>query len=156
MSLGPSTSGFGFVLCKAFFQQLADERADVHSGGSRRASSSGSNSLADEDGGGLSSGDFHLLSARISTSFPGTLAQLQLYVMHPDGSGVRQLTLGSDGLSSLHPTWSPDSDQLLFLRGTSNSGDANIWSINGDGSHLYQVTHKPGGYGTGLALAWLP
>jgi WD40 repeat protein len=80
----------------------------------------------------------------------------QLYLMHPDGSGVRQLTAGNDGLSSLHPTWSPDSDQLLFLRGTSNSGDANIWSINVDGSHLYQVTHKPGGYGTGLALAWLP
>src|SRR5881396_1893844 len=58
MSLGPSTSGFGFVLCKAFFQQLAAERADVHSGDSRRASSSGSNSLADEDGGSLSSGGF--------------------------------------------------------------------------------------------------
>jgi WD40 repeat protein len=80
----------------------------------------------------------------------------QLYLMHPDGSGVRQLTSGSDGLSSLHPTWSPDSGQLLFLRGASNSGDANIWSINTDGSHLYQVTHKLGGYGTGLALAWLP
>ena len=80
----------------------------------------------------------------------------QLYLMHPDGSGVRQLTSGSDGLSSLHPTWSPESDQLLFLRGTGNSGNANIWSINVDGSHLYQVTHRPGGYGTGLALAWLP
>ena len=80
----------------------------------------------------------------------------QLYLMHPNGSGVRQLTSGSDGLSSLHPTWSPDSDQLLFLRGTSNSGNANIWSINVHGSRLYQVTHKSAGYGTGLALAWLP
>jgi hypothetical protein len=79
----------------------------------------------------------------------------QLYMMHPNGSGVRQLTSGSDGLSSLHPTWSPDSDQLLFLRGTSNSGNANIWSIDVDGSRLYQVTHKSAGYGTGLALAWL-
>ena len=80
----------------------------------------------------------------------------QLYLMHSDGSAVRQLTSGSDGLSSLHPTWSPESNQLLFLRGTSNSGNANIWSINVDGSHLYQVTNKPAGYGTGLALAWLP
>jgi Tol biopolymer transport system component len=80
----------------------------------------------------------------------------QPYLMHPDGSGVRQLTNVSDGLSSLHPTWSPDSSQLLFLRGTGNSGDATIWSINADGSHLYQVTHKPGRYGTDLALAWLP
>jgi Tol biopolymer transport system component len=80
----------------------------------------------------------------------------QLYLMHPDGSGIRQLTSGSDDLSSLHPTWSPDSNQLLFLRGTSNAGDANIWSTNVDGSHLYQVTHEPAGYGTGEALAWLP
>ncbi|MEP6759572.1 MAG: hypothetical protein ABJB55_10290 [Actinomycetota bacterium] len=80
----------------------------------------------------------------------------QLYLMRPDGSAVRQLTSGSDGLSSLHPTWSPDSDQLMFLRGASNSGNANIWSINVDGSHLYQVTHKLAEYGTGLALAWLP
>jgi WD40 repeat protein len=80
----------------------------------------------------------------------------ELYLMHPDGSGVRLLTPDSDGLSSLHPTWSPDSHQLLFLRGTSNSGDADIWSVNVDGSHMYQVTHNPGGYGTGLTLAWLP
>jgi WD40 repeat protein len=80
----------------------------------------------------------------------------QLYLMHPDGSGIRQLTSGSDGLSSLHPTWSPDSNQLVFLRGTDNAGDANIWSINLDGSHLYQVTHEPASYGTGEALAWLP
>jgi Tol biopolymer transport system component len=86
----------------------------------------------------------------------GTGGLFQLYLMHPNGSGVRQLTSGSDGRSSLHPTWSPDSDQLLFLRGTSNSGNANIWSINVHGSRLYQVTHQSAGYGTGLALAWLP
>jgi hypothetical protein len=81
----------------------------------------------------------------------------ELYLMHPDGSGVRQLTSGTGGLFSLHPTWSPDSSQLVFLRGTSNVvkfGD--IWSINTDGSHLYQVTHHPAEYGTGEGLAWLP
>ncbi len=80
----------------------------------------------------------------------------ELYLMHPDGSGVRQLTSGTDGLLSLHPTWSPDSGQLLFLRGTSNMSLTDIWSINVDGSHLYQVTHEPARYGTGEALAWLP
>jgi hypothetical protein len=67
MSVGASTSGFGFVLCKACFQQLADERADVHPGGSHRPSSSGSNSLADEDGDvHLRQGDFLIIaSARI-------------------------------------------------------------------------------------------
>ena len=80
----------------------------------------------------------------------------ELYLMHPNGSGVRQLTSGSDDRSSLHPTWSPDGDQLLFLRGRSNSGNTNIWSIDVDGSRLYQVTHMSAGYGTGQALAWLP
>lgn len=91
-----------------------------------------------------------------SMATKATGGQLQLYLMHPNGSEVRQLTSGSDGLSSLHPTWSPDSDQLLFLRGTSNSGNADVWSINVDGSQSYQVTHNPAGYGTGQALAWLP
>jgi Tol biopolymer transport system component len=91
-----------------------------------------------------------------SMATKATDGQFQLYLMHPNGSEGRRLTSGSDGLSSLHPTWSPDSDQLLFLRGTSNSGNADIWSINVDGSQPYQVTHKPAGYGTGQALAWLP
>jgi WD40 repeat protein len=80
----------------------------------------------------------------------------ELYLIHPEGTGVRQLTSGSDGLFSLHPTWSPASGQLLFLRGTSNVNRTDLWSINLDGSHLYQVTHEPAGYGTGEALAWLP
>jgi Tol biopolymer transport system component len=91
-----------------------------------------------------------------SMATKATSGLFQLYLMHPNGSDVRQLTSGSDGLASLHPTWSPDSDQLLFLRGTSNSGNANIWSIDVDGTRLYQVTHRSAGYGTGLALAWLP
>jgi Tol biopolymer transport system component len=77
----------------------------------------------------------------------------ELYLMHLDGSGVRQLTLGSDGLSAMPWAWSPDSGQLLFVRGTSNFGDVNIWSINVDGSQLYQITHQPAGY---LSPAWLP
>ena len=81
----------------------------------------------------------------------------ELYLMHPDGSGVRQLTPATGGLFSLHPTWSPDSSQLLFLRGsTSNVDLTDIWSINVDGSQLYQVTHQPAGYGTDQAPAWLP
>jgi Tol biopolymer transport system component len=91
-----------------------------------------------------------------SMASKATGGRFQLYLMRPDGSGVRQLTSGTDGLFSLHPTWSPDSSQLLFLRGTSNVNLTDIWSINLDGSHLYQVTHQPAGYGTGEALAWLP
>jgi WD40-like Beta Propeller Repeat len=92
-----------------------------------------------------------------SMASKATQGLFELYLMHPDGSGVRQLTSGAHGLFSLHPTWSPDSDQLLFLRGSSDMNLTDIWSINVDGSHLYQVTHQPAGYGSGgEALAWLP
>jgi Tol biopolymer transport system component len=91
-----------------------------------------------------------------SMASKATGGRFQLYLMHPDGSGVRQLTSGTDGLFSLHPTWSPDSSQLVFHRGTTNVKLADIWSINLDGSHLYQVTHQPAEYGSGGGLAWLP
>lgn len=91
-----------------------------------------------------------------SMASKATSGQFELYLMHPDGSGVRQLTSAARGLFSLHPTWSPDSSQLLFLRGTSDPNLTNIWSINADGSQPYQVTHEPANYGTGQALAWLP
>jgi Tol biopolymer transport system component len=71
---------------------------------------------------------------------------LQVFLMHPDGSGVVRLTSARDGLFSLGPRWSPDSSQLLFARG--ESGDENVtdlWSVDVDGSNLYQVTHEPAG-----------
>jgi len=82
-----------------------------------------------------------------------TIGLHELFVMHPDGSGIRQLTSGSDGLFALQPTWSPDSDQILILRGTDDPHLTDIWSVNMDGSHLFQVTHAPSHY---RALAWLP
>ena len=66
----------------------------------------------------------------------------ELYLMHPDGSEVRQLTSGTDGFFSLRPSWSPDGNQLVFVRGTSDVHVTNVWSINVDGSHLYQVTSE--------------
>lgn len=82
--------------------------------------------------------------------------RFQLYLMHPDGTAVRQLTPGTDAQSSVAPTWSRGSDQLVFHRWTNNPRVQDIWSINVDGQHLYQVTHQPAGYGSGPGLAWLP
>lgn len=82
-----------------------------------------------------------------------TLGLHELFVMHPDGSRIRQLTSGSDGLFALQPTWSPDSDQILILRGTDDPHITDIWSVNMNGSHLFQVTHAPSDY---RGLAWLP
>ncbi len=91
-----------------------------------------------------------------SMATKATGGRFELYLMHPDGSGIRRLMSGTDGLFSLHPTWSPDSDQLLFVRGTNNVNLTDIWSINVNGSHLYDVTHQPASYSSGQGLAWLP
>lgn len=85
----------------------------------------------------------------------------ELFLMHPDGSGLHTLASASDGLFSLQPVWSPDSDQLLFIRGDQRLRPGgpdsvhvvDLWSINVDGSQLYQVTHLPSEY---RGVAWLP
>ena len=77
----------------------------------------------------------------------------ELFLMRPDGSGVRQLTSSADGLDARQPTWSPDSSQLLFSRGTGDPNLNNLWSIDVDGSQLFQVTHRLTNY---TGLAWLP
>ena len=65
--------------------------------------------------------------------------------MHPDGSALHRLVSASDGLFSTQPFWSRDSDQLLFKRFTDSPDLVDLWSVNVDGSQLYQVTHQPAG-----------
>ena len=77
----------------------------------------------------------------------------ELYLMHPDGSALHQIVPADDGLTSTQPFWSRDSDQLLFKRFTNFPDLVDLWSVNVDGSQLYQVTHQPGEY---RGLAWLP
>lgn len=77
----------------------------------------------------------------------------ELFLMHPDGSALHALVSASDGLFSLQPVWSPESDQLLFKRGMENPGVVDLWSVNVDGSQLHQVTHVPAEY---RGTAWLP
>jgi WD40 repeat protein len=80
-----------------------------------------------------------------------------LYLMHPDGSGLVALTSNATDLAvagggDFGPKWSPDSMQLIFERA---NGDyvADLWSVDVDGSDLFQVTHTPGGY---LGFAFTP
>jgi hypothetical protein len=77
----------------------------------------------------------------------------ELYLMHPDGSALHRLVSASDGLVSTQPFWSRDSDQILFKRFTGSPHVVDLWSVNVDGSQLYQVTHQPAGY---VGTAWLP
>jgi TolB protein len=67
----------------------------------------------------------------------------QIYVVHPDGSGFRQLTVPTDGdVHSWAPTWSPDSTTLMF-NGNARSGQQDLWTVKSDGSRLFQLTNTP-------------
>lgn len=69
-----------------------------------------------------------------------------IYTIHPDGSGLKQLTSGMsatpDGWQgSNHPSWSPDGRQLVFCHFPSTSGGADLFEMNRDGSRLHLVRH---------------
>ena len=80
----------------------------------------------------------------------------QIWVVNADGSGLRQLTAGADGSTSVSPVWSPDGSTLVFER---KIGDAvTLWTINVDGTQKHQLTTTPfgdfiGGYVWGGAPA---
>ncbi len=62
--------------------------------------------------------------------------QEDLFVIHPDGSGLRQLT--NDHFKNRSPEWSADGSQLVFY--SNRSGNYQAWSIDADGSEPRQLT----------------
>lgn len=78
----------------------------------------------------------------------------QVWVVAPDGTGLRQLTDGADGSSSIVPMWSPDGQALVFQR--KRDDEVTLWTMHRDGSVQRQLAAKPlavnyvGGY------AWWP
>ena len=70
-----------------------------------------------------------------------------LFVSNVNGSRLRQLTPYSAQVG-FHEDWSPDSRRIMFItvpnEGTPQA-QVNTWTINADGSDLFQVTHYPAG-----------
>lgn len=65
----------------------------------------------------------------------------EIFVMHADGSGLRQVTFNTvdDGA----PAWSPDSDRLLFHRWLDDS-NADLMTMRVDGTGERNLTRSPG------------
>jgi eukaryotic-like serine/threonine-protein kinase len=70
-----------------------------------------------------------------------------LYVVHPDGTAMRQLT--SDSGVDRMPRWSPDGNWIACF--SSRSGHLELWKIRPDGSELQQLTQGGAAY-----IAWSP
>src|SRR5215210_6647117 len=67
--------------------------------------------------------------------------QLSIYVMAGNGSNVTRVTTTPVAFS---PTWSPDGTKLAFegIRPFESANDADIWSVNENGSGLTNVTQS--------------
>lgn len=74
--------------------------------------------------------------------------QEDIFVIRPDGTGVRQLT--NDPYKDRAPRWSPDGKTIAFF--SDRSGKYEIWTIHPDGSGLTQLTRFPGAH----YPAWSP
>jgi serine/threonine protein kinase len=89
-------------------------------------------------GGGL--GEIAFVSER--TGIP------QIHLMNADGSNIRPVTNMPGG--ACQPDWSPDGQRLVFISPCNNLqsnrfSDAVLYTVNADGSDLYQIPISTGG-----------
>jgi TolB protein len=66
--------------------------------------------------------------------------QSQIYVVHPDGSGLKQLTNFKPGTIVTSSSFSPDGKWIAF-GSTGVAGQADIFVMRADGTAIRQVTH---------------
>ena len=76
-------------------------------------------------------------------AFDSSSPQEDLFVVRPDGTGLRQLT--DDAAKDRIPRWLPDGSRILFY--SDRGGRYGAWTIRADGSGLQPLDH-----GTGDAL----
>lgn len=73
------------------------------------------------------------------------------WVVHSDGSGLRQIAIaGCGGLISdpnsigcSNPSWSPDGQKIVFSRFSAATGERDLYTANSDGGGLVRVTNTP-------------
>jgi WD40-like Beta Propeller Repeat len=74
-----------------------------------------------------------------------------IWVVHPDGSGLRQIPIDSCGgpfsdpesIGCFSPSWSPDGTKIVFVRFDPSAGQSDIYTVNAHGTGLFQVTNTP-------------
>ena len=71
----------------------------------------------------------------------------QIWVVRPNGTGLREITHAANGDLAVGPVFSPDSSKILFqaFHPEINGGQEDLWTINPDGSGLTRLTHPAPG-----------
>lgn len=86
-------------------------------------------------------------------SDPGSFRDMDLFVIAPDGSGLRRLTSDREDVEG--PTWSPDGTQLAFTRFPHGDGSScELVVMSADGSFAATIADKQTLGGCPLDLAW--
>ncbi len=79
--------------------------------------------------------------------------RLAIWIVNSDGSGLSQLPItpacggafsNPRSISCFYPVWSPDGTKVVFTRISANGTQSNIYTVNADGSGLFQVTNTGG------------
>jgi Tol biopolymer transport system component len=71
-------------------------------------------------------------------------ARGDLFVVHPDGTGLRQIVLHPGSRHwAFEPGWSPDGSRIVFSMWVLALGQDDIYTARIDGSDLFQVTNTP-------------
>ena len=78
---------------------------------------------------------------------------LDLHVMAADGSGRRRLL---DGEEDVSPAWSPDGDQIAFVRGGGDAGAGRIFIVDPDDDRSARALIEPDRPGADADPAWSP
>jgi Tol biopolymer transport system component len=69
----------------------------------------------------------------------------EIWVVNPNGNGLRQVISAPANYLDSYPSWAPDGSKLLFTqcapsKGEACAGRSTIWSVDADGSHLRMLS----------------
>jgi Tol biopolymer transport system component len=68
--------------------------------------------------------------------------QSQYVLVHPDGTGHRQLSHFPNGTRVASASFSPDGGSIVFSKGP-EGGNIDVFTMRVDGTHIQRLTHSP-------------